>query len=75
MCSQNYILLDISALHPMPGTSSPSYNMHTRLSNKSPSSIKDLAIMPTACGMEARAMLQNIMSVTHTRTINVKPVT
>ena len=31
--------------------------------------------MPTANGMEARAKSPNIMFVTHTRTINVKPDT
>jgi hypothetical protein len=47
----------------MPRTPSSSYNTHTSLPNKSPSAIKDLATMPTASGMEARAMSLNIMSV------------
>jgi hypothetical protein len=62
---------DISALNPVPRNSST----HTVLPNKSPSSIKDPATLPTVSGMKARAMLHNIMSVTHTRTINVKPDT
>jgi len=37
--------------------------------------MQDLATPPTANGMEARAMSHNITSVTHTRTINVKPET
>jgi len=66
VCSQNSFLLDISVLYPMPRKSSSSYNTHTVLSNKSFSSIKDLATMPTANGMEARAMPHNIMPVTCT---------
>jgi len=47
----------------MPRKSSSSYNTHT---NKRFSSIKDLATMPTANGMEARAMPHNVMPVTYT---------
>jgi hypothetical protein len=50
---------DISALNPMPWTSSSSYNTHTRLSNKSNCSIKDLATLPIANGLEARVKSQN----------------
>jgi len=50
----------------MSWTSFSSYNPQTNLSNKSPFSIKDLATLPTANGVEARAMLHNIMSVTPT---------
>lgn len=49
----------------MPRTSSSRYNTHTQLSNKSHSSINDLA-MPTDYGMEAIAMSHNIMSGTPT---------
>jgi len=59
----------------MPRTSSSTYNTHTTLANKSHCSKQDLATLPTASGMKARAMLHNIMSVTHTRAINVKPET
>jgi len=75
MCYQNYFLLDISAMHSMPRTSSSSYNTHTRLSNKSPSSLKELATMPTASGMEVRAISLNIMSVTPTLATVQGPLT